>query len=222
MGSSCSWFGVGVQCEELRVLLECGSVVVVVVRCFRLRASVFVFALGARVVLHDVRTSILARLGGQRFLRRFLRVFDARGACGHRPAVARCQACDRAAVVASLHSFAVLLALVRIATGAWFAGMNFSVHPIMCGCFAVTGTNRNMVSPFAIHITLLQLVQMLVGMFVTMKAVLYQAAGEECHVNKTNSVLGLAMYSSYFILFFKLFVDKYYLKPRGSRLFARS
>mmetsp|Transcript_78064 Transcript_78064/g.253295 ORF Transcript_78064/g.253295 Transcript_78064/m.253295 type:complete len:203 (-) Transcript_78064:348-956(-) len=115
MGSSCSWFGVGVQCEELRVLLECGSVVVVVVRCFRLRASVFVFALGARVVLHDVRTSILARLGGQRFLRRFLRVFDARGACGHRPAVARCQACDRAAVVASLRSLAVLLSLVRCA-----------------------------------------------------------------------------------------------------------
>merc|ERR1712151_808687 len=63
-------------------------------------------------------------------------------------------------------------------------------------------------------ITLLQLVQMLVGMFVTVKAVLYQAAGDECHVNKTNSVLGLGMYASYFMLFFKLFVDNYYLKPK--------
>merc|ERR1712014_81362 len=70
------------------------------------------------------------------------------------------------------------------------------------------------VSRYAIYITLLQLVQMLVGMFVTVKAVLYQAAGEECHVNKTNSVLGLGMYLSYFVLFFKLFVDNYYLKPR--------
>merc|ERR1712039_945473 len=52
------------------------------------------------------------------------------------------------------------------------------------------------------------------GMFVTIKAVMYQAAGEECHVNKTNSVLGLAMYASYFVLFFKLFVDNYYLKPK--------
>merc|ERR1712056_142807 len=68
----------------------------------------------------------------------------------------------------------------------------------------------------AIYITLLQLVQMLVGMFVTIKAVLYQAAGEECHVNKTNSVLGLSMYGSYFVLFFKLFVDNYYLKPRAA------
>merc|ERR1712187_774755 len=58
-------------------------------------------------------------------------------------------------------------------------------------------------------------VQMLVGMFVTVKAVLYQAAGEECHVNKTNSLLGLGMYASYFVLFFKLSVDNYYLKPKS-------
>merc|ERR1712099_51201 len=74
---------------------------------------------------------------------------------------------------------------------------------------------RKMVSPYAIYITLLQLVQMLVGMFVTIRAVMYQAAGEECHVNKTNSFLGLSMYASYFVLFFKLFIDNYYLKPRA-------
>merc|ERR1711908_201261 len=74
---------------------------------------------------------------------------------------------------------------------------------------------RKAVSRYAIYITLLQLVQMLVGMFVTIKAVMYQAAGEECHVNKTNSVLGLSMYASYFVLFFKLFVDNYYLKPKS-------
>merc|ERR1712039_847543 len=32
--------------------------------------------------------------------------------------------------------------------------------------------------------------------------------------NKTNSILGLTMYASYFVLFFKLFVDNYYLKPQ--------
>merc|ERR1712232_171028 len=104
---------------------------------------------------------------------------------------------------------------VRIATGAWFACMNYSVHSIMYGYFAIMGTRcRKLVTPYAIYIALLQLVQMLVGMFVTVKAVLYQAAGEERHVNKTNSVLGLGMYLSYFVLFFKLFVDNYYLKPK--------
>merc|ERR1712050_605000 len=107
---------------------------------------------------------------------------------------------------------------VRIATGAWFACMNYSVHSIMYGYFAVMGTkHRRAVAPYAIYITLLQLVQMLVGMFVTMKAVQHQAEGEECHVNKTNSILGLTMYASYFVLFFKLFVDNYCLKPRSQK-----
>merc|ERR1712060_227950 len=75
---------------------------------------------------------------------------------------------------------------VRIATGAWFACMNYSVHSIMYGYFAVVGTRyRKLVTPYAIYITLLQLVQMLVGMF-----------------------------ASYFVLFFKLFIDNYYLKPK--------
>merc|ERR1712050_454758 len=77
---------------------------------------------------------------------------------------------------------------------------------------------RKVISRYAIYITLLQLVQMLVGMFVTIKAVMYQVAGEECHVNKMNSVLGLSMYASYFLLFFKLFVDNYYLKPKGAKV----
>merc|ERR1712060_369841 len=75
---------------------------------------------------------------------------------------------------------------VRIATGAWFACMNYSVHSIMYGYFAIMGTRyRKLVTPYAIYITLLQLVQMLVGMF-----------------------------ASYFVLFFKLFIDNYYLKPK--------
>lgn len=107
----------------------------------------------------------------------------------------------------------------KIATGAWFACMNYSVHSVMYGYFAITGTKyRKMVSPYAIYITIFQLVQMLVGMFVTIKAVIYQASGEECHVNKTNSILGLAMYASYFVLFAKLFVDNYCLSSSPHRI----
>merc|ERR1712130_839461 len=103
-----------------------------------------------------------------------------------------------------------------IATGIWFAAMNYSVHAVMYGYFAITATKyRKLVTPFAIFITLAQLLQMVVGMYVTVKAVLYQADGEECHVNKTNSVLGLLMYFSYFVLFSKLFVDNYLLKKKA-------
>jgi len=104
---------------------------------------------------------------------------------------------------------------VRIATGLWFAAMNYSVHSVMYGYFAVVATKyRKYVAPFAIFITVAQLAQMLVGMFVTVKAVMYQDQGHECHVNKTNSVLGLTMYFSYFVLFGKLFVDNYVTQTR--------
>jgi len=103
------------------------------------------------------------------------------------------------------HSYAV-----RIATGAWFACMNYVEHSLMYGYFALMATKyRKRVAPFGMLITLLQILQMVVGMFIILKAMMYQAAGEECYVNKTNSILGLAMYASYFVLFCKLFVDKY-------------
>merc|ERR1712113_1154581 len=76
------------------------------------------------------------------------------------------------------------------------------------------GKYRKRVTPVTVFITLAQLLQMLVGMYVTVKAVLHQTRGEECHVNKTNSLLGLGMYFSYFVLFFKLFRDNYCIKDR--------
>merc|ERR1711897_76290 len=103
----------------------------------------------------------------------------------------------------------------RIATGLWFAAMNYSVHSVMYGYFALMTTQyRKYITPYAILITLAQLAQMLVGMFVTIKAVMYQDEGLECHVNKTNSILGLAMYFSYFLLFFKLFIENYVTQTR--------
>merc|ERR1711979_125715 len=40
---------------------------------------------------------------------------------------------------------------VRIATGAWFACMNYTVHSIMYGYFAIMGTRyRKLVTPYAI------------------------------------------------------------------------
>merc|ERR1719499_1195490 len=103
----------------------------------------------------------------------------------------------------------------RIATGLWFAAMNYSVHSVMYGYFALMATRyRKFITPYAIFITMAQLAQMLVGMFVTIKAAMYQDEGLECHVNKTNSILGLTMYFSYFVLFFKLFIENYVTQTR--------
>lgn len=103
----------------------------------------------------------------------------------------------------------------HIATGLWFSAMNYVVHSVMYGYFALMATKyRKLVSPFALLITLSQLMQMAVGMFVTIKAVFYQMEGQECHVNKTNSIFGLSMYFSYFVLFFIILVEKYCVKQQ--------
>mmetsp|Transcript_19054 Transcript_19054/g.59873 ORF Transcript_19054/g.59873 Transcript_19054/m.59873 type:complete len:312 (-) Transcript_19054:265-1200(-) len=107
---------------------------------------------------------------------------------------------------------------VQIATGMWYAVMNYAVHTVMYAYYAATQTSlRKAVRPYAIYITLAQLAQMVMGIFVTVRAVLYQSAGVECHVNKTNSILGLAMYSSYFLLFAKLFVENYLLPKKKKK-----
>ena len=99
----------------------------------------------------------------------------------------------------------------QIATGLWFATMNYFVHALMYTYYGCMGVERlrPRVKKRAIFVTLLQLAQMVVGIGVTVRAVLYQIEGEECSVNKTNSILGLAMYSSYFVLFGIFFVDTY-------------
>merc|ERR1712151_231097 len=74
---------------------------------------------------------------------------------------------------------------------------------------------RKAITKYAMYITLIQIAQMVGGMFVTIRAVMYQTAGEECHVDWTNSMLGLTMYASYFVLFLKLFFDN--LKKRSVR-----
>ncbi|KAJ1456507.1 GNS1/SUR4 family-domain-containing protein [Pelagophyceae sp. CCMP2097] len=104
----------------------------------------------------------------------------------------------------------------QTSTGIWFASMNYGVHAVMYAYFAVTQTSfRKAVQKFAIYITLLQLCQMLLGISIIVRAILYQIGGKECNVNKTNSILGLAMYFSYFGLFLKLFLENYVFKAKA-------
>jgi hypothetical protein len=117
--------------------------------------------------------------------------------------------------------------------GIYFASVNYSVHALMYTYYFCTNIGvRGIVRPLAPFITGFQLSQMAFGLAI-LGSVWYYAtistrgpeklaeavmAGkglydpEACHYDNANLKLGLAMYSSYFLLFAEYFWNKYVLK----------
>jgi hypothetical protein len=85
------------------------------------------------------------------------------------------------------------------------------------GCTQLSDGWRKAVKPYAILLTLMQLGQMVVGISITVATMYYTAHGKECHANKTNALLGLLMYASYFALFLHFFVMTYCRRTKPSR-----
>jgi hypothetical protein len=100
----------------------------------------------------------------------------------------------------------------RIATGLWFASMNFLVHSIMYTYYAAMAARMKwLISPFALVITTAQILQMAAGALVTVVSARRHAAGgfQSCAVDAANYKLGIGMYCSYLALFSMLFYSKY-------------
>merc|ERR1712203_564871 len=114
--------------ERLRLLVECRAVSLLLVRRGGLRAGAGADALGAWVVLHDMRARFLVWLGLEWRLRGVVHLLEDRRADGYGAVVARRQARDRTAVVAPLDSASVLLALVL---GADRHGRLVRVHELL-------------------------------------------------------------------------------------------
>ena len=103
------------------------------------------------------------------------------------------------------------------ATGLWFAAMNYSVHSVMYLYYflSIAGLRR-LARPIAPIITVVQIAQMAVGSGVTLlaaRAHFAHAAGAPgaaaCAGTPESYKLGLAMYSSYLVLFMMLFYANY-------------
>jgi elongation of very long chain fatty acids protein 6 len=110
-------------------------------------------------------------------------------------------------------------------TGLAFAGMNYFVHAIMYTyyfCMNFSNITRQIVRPFAQLITLLQLAQMAVGLYITAKTQLYlDGQTKNCNANWHVNFFGLLMYLSYFVLFGHFF-HKNYIAKTGKKRGAES
>ena len=76
---------------------------------------------------------------------------------------------------------------------------------------------RKIAKKFAMAITSMQLLQMVVGIAVTVASVVYHYNEKTCYVSLVNSALGLVMYSSYFVLFLQLFLNHYVFTTKSAK-----
>ncbi len=94
----------------------------------------------------------------------------------------------------------------------WFCAMNFSVHSVMYSYYLMKALKIPIPVFVATGITLLQLLQFIVGFSLTVLNTQQYISGKECFTDWFHLSLGLVIYGSYFILFSRFFYQKYLMK----------
>ncbi len=90
--------------------------------------------------------------------------------------------------------------------------MNYCVHTIMYGYFALRAARFRLPQLFQQFITILQLIQMIVGCVVNIAAFHYKQQGYTCATSYMNIVVSLGLYASYLLLFAHFFYTSYLSK----------
>jgi elongation of very long chain fatty acids protein 6 len=90
--------------------------------------------------------------------------------------------------------------------------MNYCIHTIMYGYYALRAARIRLPRFLQQLITLLQLLQMIVGCMVNIAAFDYKQQGFLCATSSMNIVISLVMYASYLFLFAHFFYTSYLRK----------
>jgi elongation of very long chain fatty acids protein 6 len=99
------------------------------------------------------------------------------------------------------------------APGRWFMVMNYTVHSFMYTYYALKAMRLRIPRRVNIFITGIQILQMIMGVAVILKAQQYKAQGHFCQQSRENMRYCFLMYSSYLVLFSHFFYNTY-LKPK--------
>jgi elongation of very long chain fatty acids protein 6 len=106
----------------------------------------------------------------------------------------------------------------HVSSGRWYMVMNYCVHSVMYGYFALRALRVRMPQQVRVTVTSLQIIQMMIGLGVVISAYFLKRGGTECHQSYSNMVLTVVMYVSYLILFLKFFRQEYAAPGKNSRL----
>lgn len=101
----------------------------------------------------------------------------------------------------------------QAAPGRWFICMNFGVHAVMYTYYALRAMKFRVPNQIRMVITLLQLIQMIVGCGINFYVYYAKSNGRQCFITYENIYYSFLMYFSYFVLFAKFFYDSYVSPP---------
>ncbi|CAK4616579.1 hypothetical protein LEN26_001530 [Aphanomyces euteiches] len=95
-------------------------------------------------------------------------------------------------------------------SGLFFVAMNYTVHAVMYFYYFLAAVGIR--ASWAKFVTVIQLTQMVIGVAVCAMGVYYLRSGTPCGLDRENLKWGIIMYSSYFALFLKFFIERYFMK----------
>ena len=98
----------------------------------------------------------------------------------------------------------------HISLGRWYICMNYVVHSLMYTYFALRALGFKVPKNIAMVITASQIIQMVLGCFVTYYGYTVAQRGDFCQISEGVAKLALTMYGSYFILFARFFANSYF------------
>lgn len=97
--------------------------------------------------------------------------------------------------------------------GIFFVTANAVVHSVMYTYYFFASINlRHLVAPFASSITMMQILQMVMGTSLALYSGYHWMYGPQCDMSQISIFLTVAMYTSYLVLFAKFFFDRYISK----------
>ncbi|XP_013379110.1 putative fatty acid elongation protein 3 [Lingula anatina] len=99
------------------------------------------------------------------------------------------------------------------ASGRMFCTMNYTVHSFMYTYYALRALRYNIPKWVNIMITLMQLLQMVIGVVINIWVYQIKSRGEPCQQSWDNLKYAFLMYFSYFVLFANFFYNAYLKKP---------